>query len=772
MGVATFVGVAILVAAVLMNVWSSKKAEVLQAKQMVAKDKRIKLLSEILAHIKVLKMYAWEVPFMKSLAKIRTRELLMMKYNSYIWGLVVFSFSSAPVMMTLATFLTYCYATSTTDLLTTEKIFVSLSLFNKIRTPLLLITITVFNIIKVGVSFGRISEFFNAEEFDYERAKPGRTEDANNAIEIDSSSFAWEEAAGATLSGIDLKVKKGDLVAVVGLVGAGKSSLLSSILGEMVCLDQGVRLSSPKIAYVAQQAWIQNLTLRENILFGSCLEVERYRKVIAACGLIPDLKLLAAGENTEIGENGLNLSGGQKQRVAIARAVYNNADIYLLDDPLSALDAHVGHEVYRDVIGPGGLLDGKTRLLVTHNVSLLKSVDTILVMSGGRLAERGTYQELVDSQGSFSEFLAQYGNDQEEKEEWEKEEEEEEVKTQSHESIADNWQDELPEVDQLGRQEGIELMKQQDSLEEEMKLPAGQKAKTTASKKDRGRITEDEKMSTGSIHLSIYVKYVKAIGTTFFLLNAALYFTSEGLAAAANYGLTLWTREDDVVGMTGKFMALFGSLSAVQAFIDFFKVTTLFLACVKASRVMHEDLLNKVMHSPMLFFDSTPTGRIVNRFSSDIDVVDQTIPGQIHDMMACGMRVAFILLVISYSTPIFLTLLPGLLLLFYFIQVFYLKSSRQIRRLDMVSRSPVFSHFAETISGEEGLGMHSRNGNLQQTQNHWAQKLNVCSVPVRKHPTLAKQKVTHREFFLELNAFLLFKKQFWLGQGQFLIMYI
>ena len=206
------------------------------------------------------------------------------------------------------------------------------------------------------------------------------------------------------MSKIDVEIKHGELVAVVGLVGAGKSSFLSAILGEMIKLQGDVRRSG-RTAYVAQQAWIQNLTVRNNILFGKTHEDTLYSKVIEKCCLATDIQQLPAGDATEIGENGINVSGGQKQRIALARAVYQQADVYLLDDPLAALDAHVGKAVFNDVLSNTGILKDTTRVLVTHNLSALKHVDRILVLREGRLEENGSFEQLLHNKGPFSEFL-------------------------------------------------------------------------------------------------------------------------------------------------------------------------------------------------------------------------------------------------------------------------------------------------------------------------------------------------------------------------------
>lgn len=223
---------------------------------------------------------------------------------------------------------------------------------------------------------------------------------------IENGTFSWGDEE-VVLRDINMKIPKGNLVAVVGTVGSGKSSLISSYLGEMEKLAGRVNTVG-SIAYVSQQAWIQNATLEDNILFGKPMNKDLYNRVIEACALKPDIDMLPGGDQTEIGEKGINLSGGQKQRVSLARAVYNDADIYFLDDPLSAVDSHVGKHIFEQVIGPTGLLATKTRMLVTHGITYLPNVNNIYVMKNGEISESGTYKQLLKEKGAFAEFLIQH----------------------------------------------------------------------------------------------------------------------------------------------------------------------------------------------------------------------------------------------------------------------------------------------------------------------------------------------------------------------------
>lgn len=226
-------------------------------------------------------------------------------------------------------------------------------------------------------------------------------------MSIENGNFSWGDEDEPTLKNINIEVPKHNLVAIVGTVGSGKSSVIQAFLGEMEKISGTVNTVG-RMAYVPQQAWIQNATVRDNILFGKPYDRKRYNRVIDACALRTDIEILSAGDLTEIGEKGINLSGGQKQRISLARAVYNDADLYLLDDPLSAVDAHVGKHIFEEVIGPKGMLAKKTRVLVTHGITFLPQVDKIYVMKLGEVTESGNYSQLLKNKGSFADFLMQH----------------------------------------------------------------------------------------------------------------------------------------------------------------------------------------------------------------------------------------------------------------------------------------------------------------------------------------------------------------------------
>lgn len=411
LGAAVFAGLGVMILIIPINLCITYKLMTLQVKQMGKKDERVKIMNEILNGMKVLKLYAWEPSFDKNVRNIRSQEISLLKRMSIFNSLMSFFWTFAPFMVTLACFMTYVLMDES-NVLDAQTAFMSLSLINILLAPLLMFPIAIALIAQAYVSITRINKFMNNAELDPNSVTH---EKSAEAILIRNGNFSWE-AEDITLKDIDMEIPKSSLSAIVGSVGCGKSSLMSALLGEMEKKTGSVNIDGT-VAYVAQQAWIQNATLQDNILFGKPMNRPYYNKVIHACALKPDFDMLPGGDQTEIGENGINLSGGQKQRISLARAVYSNAQIYLMDDPLSAVDAHVGKHIFDNVIGPSGLLAGKTRVLVTHAISFLPQIDMIYVMSNGTISESGSYRGLLGQKGAFSEFLLQHISEMEDDDE-------------------------------------------------------------------------------------------------------------------------------------------------------------------------------------------------------------------------------------------------------------------------------------------------------------------------------------------------------------------
>ncbi|CAJ0955155.1 unnamed protein product, partial [Mesorhabditis belari] len=368
LGFSVLVGIIILILMVPVNSWISIKMRNCQQEQMKHKDERLKMMSEILNGIKVLKLYAWEKSMEQMVLEIRMKEIAVLKKLAYLNAATTLSWSCAPFLVAVLTFGVYVTIDPENNVLTPQITFVALTLFNILRFPLAIFAMIFSQAIQCHVSNKRLKAFFAEEEMAPQALNAKDTSD--EAIRIDNGSFTWESSSeNPLLNGIDMSIPRGSLVAIVGKVGSGKSSILSAILGEMNRVGGSVDVMG-NVAYVPQQAWIQNMPLRDNILFNKPMNRDFYESVVEACALKPDFAALPAEDMTEIGEKGINLSGGQKQRVSLARAVYANCDVILLDDPLSAVDAHVGKHIFEKVISSStGLLKHATRVLVTPRTS-------------------------------------------------------------------------------------------------------------------------------------------------------------------------------------------------------------------------------------------------------------------------------------------------------------------------------------------------------------------------------------------------------------------
>ncbi|KAI2577352.1 ATP binding cassette subfamily C member 1 [Homo sapiens] len=710
LGPSVLAGVAVMVLMVPVNAVMAMKTKTYQVAHMKSKDNRIKLMNEILNGIKVLKLYAWELAFKDKVLAIRQEELKVLKKSAYLSAVGTFTWVCTPFLVALCTFAVYV-TIDENNILDAQTAFVSLALFNILRFPLNILPMVISSIVQASVSLKRLRIFLSHEELEPDsiERRPVKDGGGTNSITVRNATFTWARSDPPTLNGITFSIPEGALVAVVGQVGCGKSSLLSALLAEMDKVEGHVAIKG-SVAYVPQQAWIQNDSLRENILFGCQLEEPYYRSVIQACALLPDLEILPSGDRTEIGEKGVNLSGGQKQRVSLARAVYSNADIYLFDDPLSAVDAHVGKHIFENVIGPKGMLKNKTRILVTHSMSYLPQVDVIIVMSGGKISEMGSYQELLARDGAFAEFLRTYASTEQEQDAEENgstvmdEEEAGVTGVSGPGKEAKQMENGMLVTDSAGKQLQRQLSSSSsysgDISRHHNSTAELQKAE--AKKEETWKLMEADKAQTGQVKLSVYWDYMKAIGLFISFLSIFLFMCNHVSALASNYWLSLWT-DDPIVNGTQEHtkvrLSVYGALGISQGIAVFGYSMAVSIGGILASRCLHVDLLHSILRSPMSFFERTPSGNLVNRFSKELDTVDSMIPEVIKMFMGSLFNVIGACIVILLATPIAAIIIPPLGLIYFFVQRFYVASSRQLKRLESVSRSPVYSHFNETLLG-------------------------------------------------------------------------
>ena len=748
LGPSALAGLLVMVLIIPINAYISSSMKKYQIKNMKNKDNRMKAMNEVLDGVKVLKLYAWEPSFEQQIGEIRQDEVENLKQMSYLGSIQTFIFNSTPFFVALASFTSFVLS-SPDNVLDAEIAFVSISFFNLIRRPLNQLPSLITQMISASVSLNRLNKYLNASEIAASNVTHFE-EEGDVVINVNHGNLTWDKEIPPVLKNIKLKVRKGELVAIVGQVGSGKSSLLSALIGELEKAGMNTEVNVlGSVAYVPQIAWMQNAPLRYNITFGRNYNERLYEKVIDACALQSDLEVLPNKDLTEIGEKGINLSGGQKQRVSMARAVYSNCDIYLLDDPLSAVDAHVGQHMFENVIGPKGLLKNKTRVLVTHSVKYLPEVDKIVVLKDGVVSETGTYRELLDMGEAFADFLIQYIQQEEDKMfdkdkdtlEVVKQElaeklgtkklEEEIVKARSSSGMHSNISgyttgtiereiQPLLKTKTAFRSQNLIFSKRvvdeanalNKSVTDE-KAPlipikksgygsSGQRSDEFGEKRQqRGNLITEEKVETKSVEFQVYSFYFKAVG----ILSVAFIFILSIITQCLSIGTNIWLSEwsDDPESaepsVRNLYLAIYGVLGTLSALTICASSLITAVGGLNASTILHNNMLAGVLRAPMSFFDTTPKGRIVNRFAKDIDFVDRSIPMTFAALLRLGFGVIGTIAVISYTSPIFIAVFIPLSVVYWFVQNIYVTTSRQLRRLESSTRSPIYSWFGEALSG-------------------------------------------------------------------------
>uniref|UniRef100_A0A452UGF7 Multidrug resistance-associated protein 1 n=1 Tax=Ursus maritimus TaxID=29073 RepID=A0A452UGF7_URSMA len=691
LGPSILAGVALMVLLIPLNGAVAMKMRALQVEQMKFKDSRIKLMSEILAGIKVLKLYTWEPSFSEKVEGIREDELRLLRKSAYLQAISTFTWVCTPFLVTLTTLGVYV-SVDPNNVLDAEKAFVSVSLFNILKIPLNMLPQLISSLIQTSVSLKRIQHFLSQDELDPQ------------CVERKTITPGWgtktlippsDWAPGLLALSLDIQVPKGALVAVVGPVGCGKSSLVSALLGEMEKLEGTVCVKG-SVAYVPQQAWIQNCTLQENILFGRALDPKRYQRALETCALLADLEMLPGGDKTEIGEKGINLSGGQRQRVSLARAVYSEADLFLLDDPLSAVDSHVAKHIFDQVIGPEGVLAGKTRVLVTHGISFLPQMDFIIVLADGQVSEVGSYPGLLQRNGSFANFLCNYAPEEDK---------------ESGARVGD-----LPAPHSLG----LQLQPEPLGL-----CPVGlleitslgltsclHRQLSVMSSEGEGQESSVLDCHGMQVKLSVLWDYAKAMGFYTTVAICVLYPGQTAAAIGANVWLSAWTNEamaDSRQNSTSMRLGVYAALGILQGLLVMLAAITLTVGSVHAARTLHRALLHNNMRLPQSFFDTTPSGRILNRFSKDVCVIDEALAPTILMLLNSFYNSLATLVVIVASTPLFTVVTLPLAVFYVLMQRFYVATSRQLKRLESISRSPIYSHFSETVTGSSVIRAYGRS---------------------------------------------------------------
>ncbi|GLT64997.1 hypothetical protein SLA2020_374550 [Shorea laevis] len=664
LGVASLLGALMLVLLFPVQTLVISRMQKLSKEGLQRTDKRIGLMNEILAAMDTVKCYAWESSFQSKVHNVRNDELSWFRKASLLGACNGFILNSIPVVVTVVSFAMFTFLGGD---LTPSRAFTSISLFAVLRFPLFMLPNIITQVVNANVSLKRLEELFLAEERVLLPNPP--LDPRQPAIEIKNGYFSWDsKAERPTLSDVNLDIPVGGLIAVVGSTGEGKTSLISAMLGELPSISNTSVIIRGTVAYVPQVSWIFNATVRDNILFGSPFDLGRYEKAIAVTALQHDLDLLPGGDLTEIGERGVNISGGQKQRVSMARAVYSNSDVYIFDDPLSALDAHVGRLVFDKCIK--GELRGKTRVLVTNQLHFLSQVDRILLVHEGMVKEEGTFEELSKNGILFQKLMENAGK----MEEYEEEKEEgDAADNKASKPLANGVGNDLP------------------------------KDASSANKTKEGKsvLIKQEERETGVVSWKVLRRYKNALGGFWVVMVLfACYVSTEVLRVSSSTWLSSWTDQSSPkTHGPGYYNLIYSLLSFGQVMVTLVNSYWLIISSLSAARRLHDAMLTSILRAPMVFFHTNPLGRIINRFAKDLGDIDRNVAPFVNMFLGQVSQLLSTFVLIGIVSTMSLWAIMPLLALFYAAYLYYQNTAREVKRLDSITRSPVYAQFGEALNG-------------------------------------------------------------------------
>jgi ABC-type multidrug transport system fused ATPase/permease subunit len=704
LGNSMWVGVLMMLVLIPLNSSITRYMKTLQKAQMKNKDERTRVIGEILNNIRSLKLYGWEKPYKAKLNHVRNdKELENLKKMSKVQAFMSAQWSMAPFLVSCSTFAVFIWLEDKP--LTTDLVFPALTLFNLLSFPLAVIPMAITAFIESQVALGRLYSFLTSEELQpdaitfVEKAK----KKGDVSVEIKDGTFLWQRKPEykIALDKVNFVAKKGELTCIVGRVGSGKSALVQSMLGDLNRINGSVAIHGD-VAYVAQIPWIMNGTVKENILFGHKFDPVFYEKTIKACALTVDFAILKDGDETLVGEKGISLSGGQKARISLARAVYARADVYLFDDPLAAVDEHVAKHLVDHVLSADGLLGSKCKVLATNKISVLSISDNITLMQDGAITQQGTYDEVMNAQGSvLSQLITEYGSKKAETEV-----KEEEIDVDNLISSEESSQADIVDgTDALSlRRASVATLKPIRFGDDEVKG------------------TQREHREQGKVKWDVYMDYIKACNPKYCLICFFMLIVPQFLSVVSSIWLKYWSEVNTDAGYNPHawvYLGIYFTIGIVGAVCIMLQSIVLWQYCsIEGSKKLHSGMVDSVLRAPMQFFEATPIGRILNRFSNDIYKIDEVLARTLSQFLVNSFKVTFTMIVICYSTWQFIFLVAPLLFVYSIYQQYYMRTSRELRRLDSVTRSPIYAHFQETLTGTatiRGFGQQNRFEHINQS---------------------------------------------------------
>jgi len=655
-GLAMIASLVVIIITVLCNTPVAKLQHKFQSELSKAQDVRLKAMFESLTHMKVLKLYAWEKHFKMVIKGLREIEYKWLSTYQLSRAYSRVLFWASPVFVSAATFFT-CYLLKIP--LDATNVFTFVATLSLVQDPIRQIPDVIGVVIQAKVAFSRIARFLDAPELSGQvRHKHCIGE---FPIVINSGSFSWDENPfKSTLKNINLVVKIGAKIAICGEVGSGKSTLLAAVLGEILKIEGMIQVCG-KIAYVSQDAWIQTGTVRDNILFVSPMDKRRYQETLSRCCLVKDLEMLPFGDHTQIGERGVTLSGGQKQRIQLARALYQNADIYLLDDPFSAVDAHTATSLFNEYVM--GALSDKTVLLVTHQVDFLPGFDSILLMSNGEIIRSAPYQDLMVSCQEFQNLVKAHKNT---------------IRISDLNKVLSH------------KAKGMSTKKKNDNhgniyLESVKPSPANQLIKT-------------EEREIGDTGLKPYILYLRQNKG---FLNASLCAISYIVLLAGQISQNSWMAANvqNPSVNTLKLILVYIVIGGCMMFFLLSRCLFIVVLGVQTSRSLFSQLLDSLFHAPVSFYDSTPLGRVLSRVSSDLSIIDLDVPFTFMFSVSASLNAYSNLGVLVFVTWQILFIAVPMIVLATRLQRYYLASAKELMRINGTTKSTLANHLGEAISG-------------------------------------------------------------------------
>ncbi|KAL6712798.1 Transporter of the ATP-binding cassette (ABC) [Lecanora helva] len=737
-----------------LNLFIARQFTKVQKKVMAATDVRIHATNEVLQNIRIIKYFAWEQRYSQIISEKRATELRALRNKYILWASAATVWFGVPLLITFFSFLLYTVVEKRP--LIPSVAFTALSLFGILRYPLDQLADMIAHVQESKVSVDRVEEFLNEDETEkYEQLSiEKKDENGDPVIGFDKAVLSWggketqnsDDQNAFRMIDLDVRFVVGRLNIVAGPTGSGKTSLLMALLGEMTLIQGSVYLPGAQsreelqkdtetgfiesVAYCAQQAWLANDTIKENILFASPFESSRYKSVLSACALERDLEILEKGDSTLVGEKGITLSGGQKQRISLARALYSSSRHLLLDDCLSAVDSHTAKHIFEHCI-MGPLMFGRTCILVTHNLALcVPRSHYVVALSNGKIATQGSPDEILAS-GSLGDEL---------------------LKSRPSSKAGTQTQSRNLSMTAMNDQMNTDLNSHVPEANGHLKKPEPE-----SKGKDSKANIRTEGKATGSVNADVIKMYLTSMGPWHYWILAFFAFALQQVGSvAANVWIRAWANahsrniqsvgplsnyrkpstinlahifgvatksfpgnnpswylsirssssaSPDILPSSKKnvdawyYLSIYGILGLCYIFVSLTREAYIFWGSLRASSTLHKRLLNSVTRAKLQFFDTTPLGQLMNRFSKDMEAIDQDVAPIAVGVLGCLFSLISIVVLISVITPGFLIAGFFIILTYSAIGFFYLKSSRDLKRLESVQRSPLYQQFGETLSG-------------------------------------------------------------------------